>query len=442
MLRRTASCLLFTLLAGAHLCPASPRMKIEVVQTHTGVHRGATSPGDSADPDPVATQCNGASGMYAKDLGFYCQGPIIPLDHAPGGQGYSLFVDIAVVMPDAARLVFHCSTVLDPGCEALPMYPANTAVVCSDFVQGGTAYKDCTATGSSPNGIGVYKVALHGDRMTIFGANWERHYFKYGTWEYPDPPAADPPAAQETKPALPPDTKPATPPDTNPDPPQETKPAIPPETKPAPPPETQPASPPETNPPAPPDANPAVPQDQKPATPDDSKPATPPETKPADSPAAPEPAPAPAAGHSAAGAAEQAIDPRIIEQAKAGDAIAQYKLGYDYYLGRGVALDYVQAAIWWRKAADQGFPSAQNNLGVLYNAGKGVPQSYSEAYFWENLAAARATDSLQMQFAKNRDESGSRLWMFERLKVQKRAAKWASAHPVPPRSQEPPVAKQ
>jgi hypothetical protein len=132
------------------------------------------------------------------------------------------------------------------------------------------------------------------------------------------------------------------------------------------------------------------------------------------------------------------VDVDLIEQAKAGDPKAQYKLGYDYYLGHGLAQDFAQAAVWWRKSADQGFPDAQNNLGVLYNSGKGVPQSFSEAYFWQNLAAARANGNLQVQFAKNRDESAARLSLFERLRVQKRAAKWATEHPVAPRSHEPP----
>jgi hypothetical protein len=133
-----------------------------------------------------------------------------------------------------------------------------------------------------------------------------------------------------------------------------------------------------------------------------------------------------------------AIDTDLIEQAKAGDPKAQYKLGYDYYNGKGVAKDYAQAAVWWEKSADQGFASAQNNLGVLYNSGKGVPQSYSEAYFWQNLAAARANGDMQERFAKNRDESAARLGYFERLRVQKKASKWANAHPVQPRSHEPP----
>jgi hypothetical protein len=158
-------------------------------------------------------------------------------------------------------------------------------------------------------------------------------------------------------------------------------------------------------------------------------------------PASPAPASAPApqqesknASPTAAPASpDQVIDPQVIEQAKAGDEVAQYKLGYDYYLGSGIAQDYAQAAIWWKKAAEQGYPDAQNNLGVLYNSGRGVPQSYSEAYFWQNLAAARANGPLQAQFAKNRDDSAAKLSVWERLRVQKRASKWAAEHPIPPK---------
>ena len=163
-------------------------------------------------------------------------------------------------------------------------------------------------------------------------------------------------------------------------------------------------------------------------------------------PAAPTPPPVEESSAStpapAAAPAEQVIDPSIIEQARAGDSVAQYKLGYDYYLGRGIAQDYIQAAIWWKKAAEQGFPQAQNNIGVLYNSGKGVPQSFSEAYFWQNLAAARANGALQSQFAKNRDDSAAKLSIWERLRVQKRAAKWAAEHPVAARLAEKPDGKQ
>lgn len=136
------------------------------------------------------------------------------------------------------------------------------------------------------------------------------------------------------------------------------------------------------------------------------------------------------------------IDPQIIVDARAGDPVAQYKLGYDYYLGHGISQDYAQAAIWWRKAAEQGYADAQNNLGVLYNSGKGVPQSYAEAYFWQNLAAARSNGDRQAQFAKNRDDSAAKLSFFERLRVQKRASRWSSEHPAPkPKPGDTPPAK-
>jgi len=50
-------------------------------------------------------------------------------------------------------------------------------------------------------------------------------------------------------------------------------------------------------------------------------------------------------------------------KAESGNATAQYNLGYCYEYGRGVAKDYVEAAKWYRKAADQGDSYAQCNLG-------------------------------------------------------------------------------
>lgn len=463
MLRRTASCLLFALLAGAAHSLAAGPLKVQVVQTHTGVKLGPVSSGVAPDSDAIWTRCSGDSGTYAKELGYFCAIPASQGDPpAPDHSASSLFFDISVIMPDAARLVFHCSTVLDGGCEGFPEYPQGTSMVCSDFAYSGRVYKDCVASGSSPQGIGIYRAELHGDRMTIFGANWQRRYIRYGTWEYPgssaqdskptmapDPEAPanqDPPPRTQAQPSTTPNPPPATqnPPaaaaavaqDSKPENPPATKPALPSEAKPDASPdskpaqqETRPALPQGTTPEAKPDTKPAVTQSGAP----ESQPAKQPETKPDPNPAASAPSAAPP---------DLVLDPQVIEQAKAGDPVAQYKLGYDYFLGRGVPLDYVQAAIWWRKAADQGMPQAQNNLGVLYNAGKGVPQSYAEAYFWQNLAAARASGQQQAQFAKNRDESGSKLWFITRNKIQQRAQQWAADHPVAARTQEPREAKQ
>ena len=55
--------------------------------------------------------------------------------------------------------------------------------------------------------------------------------------------------------------------------------------------------------------------------------------------------------------------------------------------------DTAQAAIWYRRAAEQGLAAAQYNLAALYAVGKGVPMSNEEALKWY-LAAANQGDSL------------------------------------------------
>ena len=40
--------------------------------------------------------------------------------------------------------------------------------------------------------------------------------------------------------------------------------------------------------------------------------------------------------------------------------------------------DYSLAAIWYRKAAEQGDEYSQNSLGILFDNGQGVPQDYEQ----------------------------------------------------------------
>src|SRR5262245_26352580 len=70
---------------------------------------------------------------------------------------------------------------------------------------------------------------------------------------------------------------------------------------------------------------------------------------------------------------------RLADQGRAG---AQHNLGVLYGTGRGVPLDYAEAAKWWRRAAEQGDTRSQNDLAALYNGGAGVPQDYAEALKW------------------------------------------------------------
>lgn len=78
------------------------------------------------------------------------------------------------------------------------------------------------------------------------------------------------------------------------------------------------------------------------------------------------------------------------------DAELWCDLGRMYCCGHGVSIDYSEALMWYRLAADQGFADAQTSLGALYNLGKGVPQDYAEALRWRRLAADQGCDIAQL----------------------------------------------
>lgn len=74
--------------------------------------------------------------------------------------------------------------------------------------------------------------------------------------------------------------------------------------------------------------------------------------------------------------------------AQSGDQAAMRNLGHLYRWGRGVPADAVQAAFWYRKAADLGFDRAMVNLGMLYLDGApGVPRNTEDGRHWLRKAA-------------------------------------------------------
>ena len=77
----------------------------------------------------------------------------------------------------------------------------------------------------------------------------------------------------------------------------------------------------------------------------------------------------------------------IKRKAEAGDARAQYQLGWMYSIGHGVILSDIETVKWWRLAAEQGNAMAQYGLGHMYFYGKGISQSTTEALRWWRLAA-------------------------------------------------------
>ena len=82
-----------------------------------------------------------------------------------------------------------------------------------------------------------------------------------------------------------------------------------------------------------------------------------------------------------------AQDSFLLERAQAGDAEAQFELGWMYYYGDGVKQDSAEAVKWFSLAAGQGLAQAQHNLGWMYDEGEGVPQSEGRAVYWYCKAA-------------------------------------------------------
>jgi TPR repeat protein len=81
--------------------------------------------------------------------------------------------------------------------------------------------------------------------------------------------------------------------------------------------------------------------------------------------------------------------------ADSGVPLAQYRMGLAYYLGRGMPLNYTNAAGWFFTAARQGHAVAQNNLGVHYFQGLGVQQNIAQAVKWYTCSAEQGYRSAQ-----------------------------------------------
>ncbi|KAG0291394.1 hypothetical protein BGZ96_005230, partial [Linnemannia gamsii] len=77
----------------------------------------------------------------------------------------------------------------------------------------------------------------------------------------------------------------------------------------------------------------------------------------------------------------------FLKAANDGFAPAQYSLGSLYLRGSGVPQDYSLAMEWFLKASDQGHIEAQYRMGYLYQQGYGVPHDYVQAMTWYLKAA-------------------------------------------------------
>jgi uncharacterized protein len=107
-----------------------------------------------------------------------------------------------------------------------------------------------------------------------------------------------------------------------------------------------------------------------------------------------------------------------------GVAAAQFNIGLMSYDGKGVPMDFTEAAAWFTKAAEQDYAKAQYNLGAMYGIGKGVKRDYVQAYKWLNLCAAKGdTRCAEQRDLVAKKLKGSQLTTAQRLSSEFTAKK-------------------
>lgn len=85
----------------------------------------------------------------------------------------------------------------------------------------------------------------------------------------------------------------------------------------------------------------------------------------------------------------------FLKSANAGYPLAQCEVGWMHEHGIGFGKDYEQAVHWYLKAADQGVANAQSALGLLYRQGQGVEKNLSTAAKWYKKAAEQGEANAQ-----------------------------------------------
>jgi TPR repeat protein len=77
----------------------------------------------------------------------------------------------------------------------------------------------------------------------------------------------------------------------------------------------------------------------------------------------------------------------VLTDALGGDPKSQFRWGQFLYSGQGCPHNKVEASVWFRRSAEQGFAEAQYNLGLLFEKGDGVEENCTRAAHWYLQAA-------------------------------------------------------
>jgi uncharacterized protein len=95
-------------------------------------------------------------------------------------------------------------------------------------------------------------------------------------------------------------------------------------------------------------------------------------------------------------------------------------MGYMYVNGLGLAVDYGEAAKWYRKAASRGNSHGQYHLGLIYHGGEGLPEDYLKAHMWVNPGAAHGYADAK----KQRDDIAKLMTRSQIADDQRLAGEW------------------
>ncbi|OUD15417.1 tetratricopeptide repeat protein [Thioflexithrix psekupsensis] len=111
------------------------------------------------------------------------------------------------------------------------------------------------------------------------------------------------------------------------------------------------------------------------------------------------------------------------QAAQSGHALAQYQLAKLYDMGQMAGgSDWIQAAFWYQKAAEQAIPEAQNRLGELLAAGRGVTADLQRAksLFLDAAQAgvAKAQYNLGDLYYRVENDAQQALMWFEKAAAQ------------------------
>ena len=86
-----------------------------------------------------------------------------------------------------------------------------------------------------------------------------------------------------------------------------------------------------------------------------------------------------------------------------GERAAQFNLGEMFMRGRGVEKSEEEAAQWFSKAAQLDHPGAEYQLGMMYIRGRGgIPKDEGVGLQWLEKAAAQGHEEAKKEVAKRR----------------------------------------